>query len=60
MEVNLQKVLVRKGDTTSYNNTKDLNNFFKKIKNFKNMQKVNKMSNLLRNLQIILSKKIKN
>ena len=60
MEVNLQKVLVRKGDTTSYNNTKDLNNFFKKIKNFKNMQKVNKISNLLRNLPIILSKKIKN
>ena len=60
MEVNLQKVLVQKGDTTSYNNTKDLNNFFKKIKNFKNMQKVNKMSNLLRNLPIILSKKIKN
>ena len=34
MEVNLQKVLVRKGDTTSYNNTKDLNKnwlfFYKK------------------------------
>ena len=39
MEVNLQKVLVRKGDTTPYNNTKDLNNFFKKIKKFQKYAK---------------------